>query len=158
MLDITNRTTANYVPPLEDLPPLLTSVVLWLLIFSGTVAVIIIIVSGIRLILSGGEAKTVETAKKGITYAILGLLLVFFSFLIINLIGTVTGVTCLTEIASEKVGFDICQTNKPHVAPVFNCATNESCEKSDAACTSILVNGSPDHAHTCDGVCCMHHR
>jgi hypothetical protein len=104
-------TDANYVSTLGDLPPLLASLMFWLIIFSGSVAVIIIILAGIRFILSGGEAKTVETAKKSMTYAILGLLLVFFSFFILNLIGTITGVNCLTQIASGHVGFTMCQSS-----------------------------------------------
>jgi len=48
---------------------------------------------------SGGEAKTVDTAKKGMTYAIMGLLLVFFAFLIVSFIGHVTHVDCLSNIA-----------------------------------------------------------
>jgi len=104
---------ANYVPKLTDLPPLLASLIYWLLLFSGTVAVIIILISGIRFILSGGEAKTVETAKKSMTYAILGLLLVFFSFLILNFIGYVTGVACLGNIAKENLSFSACGTTAP---------------------------------------------
>jgi hypothetical protein len=102
--DVTNPAT------LGDLPPLLASLFFWLLIFSGSVAIIIIILSGIRFILSGGEAKTVETAKKSMTYAIIGLLLVFFSFFILNLIGTVTGVNCLTAMSRGQIGFTMCQS------------------------------------------------
>jgi hypothetical protein len=101
---------ANTVPTLADLPPVLADVIYWLLLFSGTVAVIIIIISGIRFILSGGEAKTVETAKKAITYAIGGLLLVLFSFLIVSFIGYVTHVDCLSNIAKGNFSFGICQT------------------------------------------------
>jgi glucose uptake protein GlcU len=83
------------------------------LIFSGTVAVIIILISGIRFIVSGGEAKTVETAKKSMTYAILGLLLVFFSFMIVSVIGYVANVDCLTNIAKGDLKFTVCQTATP---------------------------------------------
>jgi len=100
---------ANYVPTLADLPIVLVSLIYWLLLFSGTVAVIIIIVSGIKFIVSGGEAKTVDTAKKGMTYAIMGLLLVFFAFLIVSFIGHVTHVDCLSNIAGGNFGFGICQ-------------------------------------------------
>jgi hypothetical protein len=101
--DIANPAT------LADLPSLLGNLIFWLLIFSGSVAVLIIIISGIRFILSGGEAKTVETAKKSMTYAILGLLLVFFSFMIVSVIGYVTHVDCLSQIASGHFGFDMCK-------------------------------------------------
>jgi hypothetical protein len=98
---------------LEQLPPLLANLIFWLLIFSGSVAVIIILISGIRFILSGGEAKTVETAKKAMTYALFGLLLVFFSFMIVNVIGYVAHVDCLQNIAKGDFGFSVCQTAAP---------------------------------------------
>ena len=88
--------------------PLLANLIYWSLIFSGSVALIIIIVSGIRLILSGGEAKTVETAKKAITFAVLGLILVFLSFLILNFIGYVTHVACLSDITHGIPSFNSC--------------------------------------------------
>ena len=93
---------------LSDIFPLLANLIFWLIVFSGTVSVFIIIVSGIRLILSGGEAKTVDTAKKAITYAIGGLLLVLFSFMILNIISFVTGVGCLGDIAKGHFSFEAC--------------------------------------------------
>jgi len=79
---------------------LMANLIYWLLIFSGTIALIIIIISGIRFITSGGEAKSVETAKKGMTFAVLGLLLVFLSFLILNTIAFVTNVACIKSAAN----------------------------------------------------------
>lgn len=96
---------------LEQLPPLLANLIFWLLIFSGTIAVIIIIIAGIRFIVSGGETKTVDTAKKAMTYAVFGLLIVFFSFMILNVIGYVTGTACLGNIANgTNFSFSACQT------------------------------------------------
>jgi hypothetical protein len=108
---------ANYVPTLSDLVPVLGSVIYWLLIFSGTVSVFVILFSGIRFIMSGGEAKTVETAKKSMTYAIFGLLLILFSFLIVSMIGYVTHVDCLTNIAKGNFGFGICTTTVDSPGP-----------------------------------------
>ncbi len=67
-----------------------------LLMFAGTIAAIMIVISGIRMMLSTGDAKQLETAQKTLMYAIVGLILIFLSFLIINIIGAVTGVTCIT--------------------------------------------------------------
>ena len=65
---------------------------------TGTVALIVIILSGIRLILANGDAKQMETAKKSIQLAIGGLFLVFSAYLIINIIAQVTGVSCILTI------------------------------------------------------------
>ena len=92
--------------------PLLANIISWLLLFSGTVAIAMIIFSGIKLITSGGEAKTVDTAKKSITYAIIGLLLVFLSFMILNIIGFVTGVTCF-DTTQGIPSFQSCTKQNP---------------------------------------------
>jgi hypothetical protein len=92
--------------------PLIANIIYWMLIFSGTVALIVIILAGIRLIISGGEAKTVESAKKGITYALLGLLLIFLSFLIMNIIASVTNVACLSDITKGIPSFQSCPASR----------------------------------------------
>ena len=61
----------------------------------GIVVVAMIIYGGIRFILSRGDAKQVEGARKIITYAFIGAAVVIFSVFIINFIGTITGVTCI---------------------------------------------------------------
>lgn len=105
-------TSAAHVSTLEDLMPTLANLIFWLLIFSGSVAVVIIIIAGIRFIISGGEAKTVDTAKKQMTYAILGLLLVFLSFMILSIIGYATGAACLGNIANgTNFSFAACPTS-----------------------------------------------
>lgn len=83
--------------------PLFTNVITWLFELSGTVALFLIIFSGIKFITSGGDAKQVEGARKTLTYAVIGLLVIFFSYLIINLISTITGVGCI-----KVFGFDSC--------------------------------------------------
>ena len=87
--------------------PLLATIIYWALFFVGAAAVIMIIIGGIRFITSGGDAKRVEGAKKTIAFAILGLVLVFTSFLIVNLIAQITGVACLST--NNILSFTTCQ-------------------------------------------------
>lgn len=102
---------ANQVATLNCVFPLMANLIYWLLTFSGTIALILIIISGIRLIVSGGEAKTVDTAKKSLTYALAGLLLVFMSFLILNAIAYFTHVACLSSITNSILPtFQSCDT------------------------------------------------
>jgi len=70
----------------------------------GAVVVIIIIMAGIKFLMSGGDNKQIEGAKNTLTYAIIGLVIVFGSYLIINLIAFVTGVHCI-----QFFGFNNCQ-------------------------------------------------
>lgn len=62
--------------------------------FVGTVSLFLIIAAGISFITSGG-GKQVEQAKNMLTYAIIGLVIVLLSIFIVNLIGGITGVTCI---------------------------------------------------------------
>ena len=77
------------------IPVIFQNVIFWLLTFAGIVALFLIIFSGIKFITSGGDPKQLEGAKKTLTFAIVGLFLILFSFLIINVISQVTNVGCI---------------------------------------------------------------
>ena len=57
-----------------------------------------LIMAGIKFIGSSGDQKKVETAKNQITYAFIGLVIVFCLFAILKLIGTITGLTGLENL------------------------------------------------------------
>lgn len=80
------------VATLACIPIIIKNVVNAALVFAGVIALILIIFAGITYITSKGDPAKVETAKKTGTYAILGLIIIFFSFFIINVISQVTGV------------------------------------------------------------------
>ena len=88
--------------------PLITNVILWAIGLAGTVALFMIIFAGYQLLFSGGDAKAVDGARKTLTFAILGLVLIFLSFFILNLIATVTGVGCLNFSQGIPTSFTAC--------------------------------------------------
>ena len=57
-----------------------------LLFVIGAVAVIMIVVGGLRYVISGGDAKQVEAAKNTILYAIIGIVIAILAYAIINFI------------------------------------------------------------------------
>lgn len=64
-----------------------------LLIITGiTASLIYLILGGIRWITSGGDKEKIEGARKGITYSIIGLVVILLSFVIINIIGQIFGI------------------------------------------------------------------
>lgn len=95
------------VATLECIPKVFQNVINGALLFSGVVALFFIIFSGIKLMLSQGDPKQVEGARHTLTYAIAGLLLILLSFLIINLISSVTKVHCILGIL--EFGFESCK-------------------------------------------------
>ncbi|MCL6096889.1 MAG: pilin [Patescibacteria group bacterium] len=94
----------NGVATLSCIPIIFKNVVNWALILAGITAVFFIIFSGIKFITSGGDPKQVEGARQTVTWAIIGLLIVLFSFGIINIIAGLTGASCIKEF-----GFTNCK-------------------------------------------------
>lgn len=52
----------------------------------GIIAVIMLIVGGIRYVISGGDSKKVTDAKNTVLYAIIGLIISFLAFAIVNFV------------------------------------------------------------------------
>jgi hypothetical protein len=62
-------------------------------IAAGLVAVIYLIIGGFRYVTSGGNAEAIEGAKATILNAIIGLIIIFISFLLVNYVLSAIGVT-----------------------------------------------------------------
>jgi len=93
------------VAQLNCLPSTVLAVANAFLIFSGTTALFIIAWSGIRMITAGADAKQIDTLKKAITFAIVGLIIVLASFSIVNLIGYATQTSdCVTNLDALNTG------------------------------------------------------
>lgn len=101
--DAKGNTIAYGVPTISCVPVVVLLVIRAALMFLGTVAVIMFIYAGYKFVMSHGDPKQAETARKTITYAIVGLLIVIFSFFIISLISSLTGVSCI-----KQIGFTQC--------------------------------------------------
>ena len=52
----------------------------------GVIAVIMLIIGGIKYVVSGGDAKKVTDAKNTVLYAIIGLVICFLAFAIVNFV------------------------------------------------------------------------
>ena len=63
---------------------LFLTVVEVILFVAGIAAVVVIVISGVRLTFSIGQEEQIEGAKKGILYATLGLLAVFLTFFVVQ--------------------------------------------------------------------------
>lgn len=86
---------------LQCVPLLLQGLINFGFAAAGTVALIFIIISGLKLIRSGGDPKEAEGARQTLTYAIIGLVLILLSAAIVNFIGTITGVSCITLLNQD---------------------------------------------------------
>lgn len=92
------------VATLRCVPIIFVNIINAALAFSGVTALVFIIIAGVTLMNSGGDQKKVQSAKGTLTYAIIGLVLVLLAFAIVNFIGVLTGVTCISTF-----GFTNCE-------------------------------------------------
>lgn len=60
-------------------------------IIVGIVAVIMLIINGFRLVTSGGDSNTVSSARSGIIYALVGLIIVVLAQVIVKFVLTKAG-------------------------------------------------------------------
>lgn len=78
------------IPDLEgtaestDVRETVTSVLRYVLSFLALIAVVIIVIAGIRLIVSQGNEEERDKSKKTILYAVIGLLIVLFARVIVG--------------------------------------------------------------------------
>lgn len=70
----------------EDLPDRIKTIVNILLFLLGAIAVIMIIIGGIRYSTSNGDAGSVKGAKDTILYAVIGLVVAILAYAIVNFV------------------------------------------------------------------------
>ncbi len=63
----------------------------WLLGIIGVLAVIAFVISGIQYLTSAGDEQMAETAKRNMTYAIIGLVIALAGLIIVNAVAGLTG-------------------------------------------------------------------
>jgi hypothetical protein len=85
----------NGVPTIQCIPIIFVNIINAALLFSGVTALAFIIISGLTLMNSAGDPKKVASAKGTLTYAIIGMVLILLAFGIVNVIGNLTGVSCI---------------------------------------------------------------
>lgn len=94
---VKNFDNAKDVATIGCIPFIFLNVVGALLMFVGLTALAMFILGGVKFMNSAGDPKKTEGAKNNFKYGLLGLLIVLFSFVAINIISRVTGVECITK-------------------------------------------------------------
>lgn len=82
----------NGVATLACIPIIITNIINAALAFAGLAALILIIYAAFQYTTSKGDQAKIDSAKKTLTYAIMGLVVIFLSFFIVTLISQITGV------------------------------------------------------------------
>ncbi|OGM15802.1 hypothetical protein A2V56_01020 [Candidatus Woesebacteria bacterium RBG_19FT_COMBO_42_9] len=84
--------TGNTPATFSDIEVAFARIVLVILGLAAIVLFIMLLVGGFKFITAGGDPKAVESAKKTLTYAIAGMVLVASAYLILRFIGVFTGI------------------------------------------------------------------
>ena len=113
-----------------------------LVTFAGAVAVILLIINGLILVTAAGEEDRINTAKKGLTWAGAGLVLITFAYLIAK---TAIWVTFIAEIGEEK----ICKDPVPY--PCYGDDNNRSFFCPKAINNPWGINPSPATCNAATG-------
>jgi len=91
------KDVAKEVATITCLEPLFANIIRGVMALSGVALLIMLLVGGFNFLFSGGDPKKLEAAKGTIGSAFLGLIVIIMAFVILNAIGTFTGVTEVTK-------------------------------------------------------------
>lgn len=114
----------------ETLQSVIRGGLTWLLIIVTLASVIFFILGGIGWITSQGDKGKIEAARKRIMFAVIGLIVAFASYMIINTVGQFFGVNPLGIViagprCSERNPYGKCPSGKictySNTAPHFSC-------------------------------------
>ena len=74
-----------------DLVGFIVNMLQWLIGLAGLVAAAVLILNGFMFITASGDEPKIQKATKGITYAIIGLIVAAIAFLIVNFVASEIG-------------------------------------------------------------------
>jgi len=77
---------SSYGLPESKIENVLENIIKWVVGFIILIAILMIVWAGINYMTAAGDQNKVETAKKILTYAIIGLLIAALAYAIVNLI------------------------------------------------------------------------
>lgn len=70
----------------EQLAPKIEDIINMLLFILGAIAVVMIVIGGIRYATSGGDSSSITSAKNTILYAVVGLVVAILAYAIVNFV------------------------------------------------------------------------
>jgi hypothetical protein len=70
----------------DTVPVIISNIISFLLLIAGGIAIIFIIFAGFRYITAGGNESAAESAKKTLTNAIIGFIVILLAYLILKVV------------------------------------------------------------------------
>jgi len=75
----------------QTLAQIIGKVITWILAFVGVLAVLMLIIGGVRYVISAGNPAQTEGAKKTIIYALVGIVIVILAVILVNAVSGLFG-------------------------------------------------------------------
>jgi hypothetical protein len=85
-------------PEFATLPGVLNKAIFLIFGFSGFILLLMIIRAGFTLLTSAGDAKKTEQGKNQLTYAIVGFIVVFLAYWVVQAAGMITGLSTIRSM------------------------------------------------------------
>ena len=89
---------AKFGPGNTTIGGIIASILPWIFTIAGMLLLIYLIFGGLQLMLSGGDPKGAQAAKAHITNALIGFIIIFAAFWIVQLVGLIFGLQGITTI------------------------------------------------------------
>ena len=81
-----------------SLGDLISKALPWIFIIAGMLLLIYLIFGGLQLMLSQGDPKNAQAAKAHITNALIGFIIIFIAFWVVQLFGAILGLRDFADI------------------------------------------------------------
>ena len=82
----------------EGIGPIITKLLPYLFTISGIILLLYLIYGGFQLMLSRGDPKAMQSAQAKITNAIVGFIIIFIAYWLVQLLGSVLGLSKIGDI------------------------------------------------------------
>ena len=101
--DISALNTENQIKDsmfgnIESLGDLISAIIPYIFGLSGIILLLMIVMSGFQMLTSAGDPKAMESAQKRLTGALIGFIIIFTAYWIVQFIGRMLGIDAITNI------------------------------------------------------------
>ena len=76
----------------------ISALIPYLFAAAGLLLLLYLLYGGLSLMLSRGDPKAIQSAKDKITSAVMGFVIVFVSYWLVQIVGTILGIGAITDI------------------------------------------------------------
>jgi len=97
-IPVTGRPTVDLNAPGLSLGEIISNLLPYFFAGAGLLLLLFLLYGGISLMLSRGDPKAVQSAKDKITGAVVGFMIVFFAYWIVQIAGTILGIPSIVDI------------------------------------------------------------